>query len=186
MAKTIIALVGHIGSGKGAAASYLHARYGASVYRFSTILRELASQLYLPEEREVLSTMSRVLRDGFGQNLFADVMAKDIARDTHETIVLDGVRRKADIEELAKMPGFMLVHIDAPEEVRLGRLHTRKENSDDASKSLSEFRANRNLETEVSIDEVIPLATERIQNNGTYEELCRALDALMNRYASKD
>ena len=49
--KIIIGLVGQLACGKGTVAEYLKEKYGASVYRYSTMLRDVLNRLYLEINR---------------------------------------------------------------------------------------------------------------------------------------
>jgi hypothetical protein len=58
----------------------------------------------------------------------------------------------------------------------------RGENADDATKTYEQFLADHERSTEKSILEVVPLAKERIDNNGDQEDLHKQLDALVEKY----
>ena len=109
--KNIIGLVGEIASGKGLAVKYLKEKHGAASYRLSDPLRDILSRLRLEINRKNLQDISRVLREHFGQNLLAKVIAEDAKNDTNKIVVVDGIRRPEDIEYLAKLPEFKLVYI---------------------------------------------------------------------------
>lgn len=65
MQKTIIALAGEMGCGKGAIAEYLTTRHGAKKFRFSTIMRDVLDRLHMQTTRENVQNMSTVLRTAF-------------------------------------------------------------------------------------------------------------------------
>ena len=113
MAKIIIGLAGEIACGKGTVANHIKEEHKASSYRFSTMLRDVLDRLYIEQTRENVSWISTILRQKFGEDLFAKVMAEDVKRDTGSVIVIDGIRRMADIEYLKKIPEFKLIYIEA-------------------------------------------------------------------------
>lgn len=169
-------------SGKGAAAAYLHTRYHAKTFRFSTILRDLVQRLNVAEVRENLVAMSEAIRHAFGEDILAKTMAHDANQDDCALIVVEGIRREADITHLKKLPYFILVSIDADLRTRYERLVTRNENADDHTKTWEAFLADHERSTERTIPSVIALAQEHINNNGTREDLERALDMLVLKY----
>lgn len=181
--KVILGFTGLLASGKGTAAKYLEKKYGAANLRFSTILRDVVDRLYIPQSRDNLIKMSEALRDNFGEDLLAKVMAGDAAKSDQPIIVIEGIRREADIIHLSALPNFVLVEIFAEPRTRYERLIKRGENTDDTTKTYGEFLADHQRSTELSILDVIKKATERVDNNGTMEELHRRLDELVEKYS---
>ena len=53
MKRLIIGLVGRKGSGKGTVAKILKEKYGASVYRFSDVLREILDLLFVEKVEKI-------------------------------------------------------------------------------------------------------------------------------------
>ncbi len=184
MARLIIGLTGEAGSGKGTVASYLKEKYGASTYRFSTVLREAAHTFAIPETRENLIRISIVMREAFGENLLAKALAAASAKDTNDLIVIDGIRRMMDVEELSRLPGFHLVYLTADIKIRYDRLKARGENDGETQMTYEQFLAEEQLPTETSIKEVAREAQTTITNDGPREELFAAFDTLIARLSS--
>ena len=177
--KIIIGIVGEIAAGKGTAAEYLKDKYGAAIFKFSTSMRDVAARMYLEPTRENIQKVSTVLRAGFGEDIFAKVMANDAARSDSEMIITDGIRRPNDIVELAKLPGFHLVAIIAEENTRFDRVKARNENADDAMKTWEQFQKDASAEPEMRIRDIAAKAEFTINNNGSIEDLRRKLDAII-------
>jgi len=175
----IIGIVGEIAAGKGVAAEYLKQKYGAAIFKFSTSMRDVAARLYLDPTRENIQKVSTVLRAGFGDDIFAKVMAKDAAASKAPFIITDGIRRPSDIVELAKLPNFHLLAIVADEKTRYERVRTRNENVDDANKTWENFQKDAMAETELRIRDIAAKAEYTIDNNGTIDDLHRDLDAIV-------
>jgi len=182
--KLILGFVGLPASGKGTSAEYCQKKYGASTYRFSTMLFDLLNRIYLETNRDNLIKMSEAIRGTFGEDTMAKVMAKDAESDTNNLIVIDGIRRMADIEYLSKLPNFILIEIFAEPRVRYERLIKRSEKPDDQTKTFEQFMEDHKRSTEMSIPEVASHATEHIDNNGSVEELHKNLDNLVKKYES--
>jgi dephospho-CoA kinase len=179
MDKKILVFTGLMACGKGTVAKYLVQKYGAQSFRFSTIMRDVLDRLYLEQSRENMSRISTVLRQNFSEDIFAKVMAEDVSRATGDIIVVDGARRLADIEHLVNVSGFKLVSIEVDMKIRYARLIQRGENPDDKNKTWEQFQADHNLETEISIPELMKSADIVIDNNGTAEDLYKQLDQLV-------
>lgn len=181
--KIILGFTGQIASGKGTAVEYLKTKYGAHTYRFSTMLRDLLNRIYLPQSRENLQDISRLIREHFGEDTLAHVMAEDVKNDPGALVVIDGIRRPDDVAFLAKLPGFVLIHISADMEKRFERITVRGENSDDTTKTFENFKKDHTNEAELKITEIAKEATETIDNNGTLKQLHEQLDRLVEKYA---
>lgn len=179
MKKTIIGLVGELASGKDVTKKYLEDHYGASCHRFSTILRDVLSRLYLPIVRKNLQNLSTVLRGHFGEDLLAKIIAEDVKNDPHEIIVIDGIRRDADIIYLRNLPGFVLLSLEVDAKTRYERLIKRKENADDASKTYEQFLVDGQKEAELEIPKVMAEANYKLNNNGSHEDLYRQLENII-------
>ncbi len=180
--KIILGFVGLPASGKGTSAEYCQKKYGASTYRFSTMLFDLLKRIYLETNRDNLIKMSEAIRSTFGEDTMAKVMAKDAESDENNIIVVDGIRRMADIEYLSKLPNFVLIEIFAEPRTRYERIIKRSEKPDDQTKTFEQFMEDHKRSTEMSIPEVASHATEHIDNNGTSEQLYKKLDDLVSKY----
>ncbi|HUT22136.1 MAG TPA: AAA family ATPase [Candidatus Bipolaricaulota bacterium] len=186
MNKIIFGFVGEIASGKGTACDYLINKYAAGYHRYSTILRDITDRLYLEQSRENLQDLSTILRNRFGQDLFAQVMAKEVEDDPAEIICVDGIRRPDDIIHLKQLPGFILVSIVADMKTRHKRIVERAENTDDQIKTFEEFKKDHENENEKSIRVVAQDAKEKIDNNGSHDKLFEQIDSLVEKYEDKN
>lgn len=184
--KVIFGLVGSLASGKGTTAAYLASRYQAQVFRYSSILRAVLKILYLEETRDNLIRLSESLLKTFGDDLLAKIILKQIQESSAKIIVVDGIRRPADFQLLKNLKNFVLVEIYALPEVRYKRLIKRGENRDDKKKSFQEFLADHRRSTERNIQKVARLAQEKIDNNGSLEDLYRQIDQLVKKYVQKN
>jgi len=179
MARLIIGFAGELASGKTYSAKYLIEKHGADSCRFSSSLRDVTKRLYLPEDRETLAKLSLILRQGFGEEVLAEVIFNDTKNAKADLVVIDGVRREQDIKHLRSLPNFKFVYIEADPKIRFERLNKRGENADDKSKTWEQFLADHKLETEQSIPPLKKFASEVIDNNGSAEELQSKLDRLV-------
>ncbi len=179
MAKIIIGLAGEMACGKGTAAKHIEEKYQASSYRFSTMLRDVMGRLYIEQTRNNISKLSTVLRQNFGEDLFAKVMAKDVQKDKNEVIVIEGIRRLADIEYLKKIPQFKFIYIDADMRKCYERIIKRGENTDGNNKTFEKFAEEHNLETEIQIKDLKNYADFVIDNNEDFNHLHEQIDKII-------
>ena len=178
--KIIIGLVGKIASGKGTVAEYLEKKYNANTYRFSTILRDILKRLHYEISRTNMQTMSTVLRKNFGDDLLAKVIAEDVKKDNNKLIIVDGIRRMADIKFLNEMDGFVLTKIIANPKTRYKRLIERTENKGDSQKTYENFLDDEQKETETLIPIVMEQAKKELNNNNDFENLYNQIDNILN------
>ena len=174
--KIILGLVGEMSSGKGTAVEYLEKKYSATSHRFSTSLRDVLSRISVEINRKNMQDLSRILREQFGENLLAKIISDDAKNDNNKIIIIDGIRRPADIEYLAKLPEFKLVYITASIKKRHERITKRNENKDDKNKTLEEFKKDHEAETEIEIPKIGKSAEIKIDNNGNFDNLYTQID----------
>lgn len=177
MNKIIFGFVGEIASGKGTAVKYIEDKYSAKSYKFSTILRDILSRLDIDKTRENLQDISTLIREKFGQDILAKIIAKDVSKDSGQVVVVDGIRLKDDIEYLRKLKNFNLVHVYASPEIRYQRLIRREENVDENKISYEEFLKSQENECEIQLKEVSEQADIKIDNSGTQEELIEKIES---------
>ncbi|TAK05372.1 hypothetical protein EPO33_05415 [Patescibacteria group bacterium] len=171
MPTLILGLVGEKAGGKGTIAKHLIEKHGARCYSFGGILKDVLTRLHIPLTRENYIKISVNLRAAFGEPLFARVMAEDVAKDTSPLVVVDGIRRVADIEELRKISGFHLLYVTADAKLRWERSVKRAEKVGEADMTFEQFMTEEQAPTETSIAEVAREAEITVDNNGTFEEL---------------
>ncbi len=179
MSKIILGLAGEIASGKGTTAKYVCEKHGGSTHRFSTMLRDVAKRMYLEESRDNLQKISTFFRENFNSDIMSMVISKDVERDTNEIVIIDGVRRMADIVYLQKIPGFKLAYVDVEIEKRYERIIKRGENTDDINKTFEEFKKDNEREAELQIKDLKNKADFVIDNNGNLEELYSQIDKII-------
>lgn len=184
--KIIIGLTGQIACGKGVVKNFLTEKYRAGDYRFSTILRDVLIRLNLEQSRRNIQKLSTILRKNFSEDILAKVMAQDVKKDRRHFIVIDGIRRLADIKFLKEVPGFFLVSVKANKKIRYQRVVKRNENPGDDRKTYQQFLSDDNQETEREIPKTMRRANFEIDNNGNWEELWQQIHQLVKKINNLD
>ncbi|MFH0819144.1 MAG: hypothetical protein V1898_04080 [Patescibacteria group bacterium] len=181
----IIGLTGEKLSGKGAASDYLSLKYRAKHYRFSLILDDIASRLYLPKTRDNLIDIALALRSKFGNEILAHVLKKDIENEKPDICIVDGMRYFEEYNILSTLSNFYLISITAPLEVRYQRALERQEKVDEINMSLDDFKKQEMAATEIAITELNKKADFQINNTGDVSELHTKIDEIMNDLNTK-
>jgi len=177
--KLVIGFVGKICSGKGVATDYIKKKYKADTVMFSQSMRDILSRIYLPIERDKLQRLSSALRQEFGQDLFSKTVVNDIRHSKKNIVAIDGIRRPFDIQDLKKLPGFVLVHLTTPPDERHVRLRKRNQNSGDNKITWQKFLKQDSAEAEKNIDLVAKKAKYKIENIGTLKDLYKKIDEII-------
>lgn len=184
MGKIIIGIAGESGSGKDTATRYLAEKYGASHHKFSAMLRDILDRLNVEQNRKNIDLISTTLRHAFGEDIMSRVICHDVESDTHELIVMDGVRRESDLMCVRSLPGFVLWFVDTSLETRYNRITSRRENADDHTKTFEEFVEESKSEPQQRIQDLKGIADFVIDNNGTLEQLQGQIDDIMFHFTN--
>lgn len=177
--KLVVGLVGGIASGKGVVSSYLQKEYGAHAYTFSDILKDVLVRLHLRVDRGNLQTLGKELRRDFGADTLVNAMREDIARDDASMVVVDGIRFPNEVDMIQSFPDHLLLHVDAPLELRYERA-CRRGTRGEASLSLDEFKQLHEAETERHIGDAAQRADHTLENTGTKDELEQRVKELID------
>ena len=181
MAKLIIGLAGEMGSGKGTAAKYIVEKYKGNTRRFSTVLRDVLNSLHIEITRDSISLLSKILRENFGEDVFAKGMHLDVESDSREVVVIDGIRRIEDIKNLRDLPHFKFVYMEANLDKRYERIVARGENVGDNVKTFEEFKREHELNTEMTIVGLKKYADYVIENNKNLDDLHGKIDEVIKQ-----
>ncbi len=164
-----VGLTGPNASGKGEAAAYL-AESGFSRHSLSDVVREEATRQGLDHSRDSLIRIGTWLREKYGPG----VLAERILPLLEERSVVDSIRNAGEIEVLRRLPGFLLLGVDAPIEVRFERSRLRGRSGDGLS--LEDFKRKESLEQAgegpgQQLQVCLSLSDQVILNDGTIPEL---------------
>lgn len=179
MSKTIFGITGQIAAGKDTVANYIIQKTNAKTFKFSQVLRDVLKRIHQETTRENMQKLSTSLRQNFGEDILAKILYEDIKISDENIIVIDGVRRYADIESLKDLEGFKLIFIDTNIENRYERIIKRNENADDATKTFEDFKKDNEQESESQILDLKNVSSIILDNNGNLEELYKQIDSLV-------
>ncbi len=101
-------------------------------------------------------------------------------------LVIDGIRRLADIKHLREIPGFFLVSVEASEELRHKRVIERNENPGDDKKTFADFLKDQNEESESEIPNTMAAADYVVNNDGSWDHLWDQIHDLVKKINELD
>lgn len=173
----VVGLTGPNAAGKGVVASALK-ELGFAYHSLSDVVREEALALGRTVGRDDLIRTGNELRHRGGAGVLAERMTGRLgSRD-----VVDSIRNPAEVEVLRRVPGFVLVGVWAPAELRYERARARQGRGD-AVQSLEAFLRKEAEENTTDpeaqrLEATFALADRVVRNDATLEELRRSVAAL--------
>ena len=176
--KVIIALVGRICAGKGTVSDHLAEKYNAAVLSFSNPMREILRILHQDVTRENLQKLSLAIRTGFGEDVFSKAVKGIAETQTEHIVVLDPIRRSADIAAFPRK-SIVMVAVTRDDEGRYQSMLSRNREKNDSAVTKEQFAVLDNAETEIYINDLVAQADYVLENNGTIEELLAKTDNLL-------
>lgn len=180
-----IGLTGRMASGKGEAVRFLQGR-GMRYVSLSDIVREEAARARPALDRGQMQDLGNRLRARGGAGVLGRMVRERIEAAGPGSWVIDGIRNPAEVRELRKMPGFVLVGLHSPTAAILARLRERGRATD----ALSEADLLAALEREWGCGEpeggqqvgpTMAMADFVIDNSGSLLQLQAGLDALLKK-----
>src|SRR6476646_5456417 len=108
----IIGLTGKNAAGKGEVATYLKDK-SFYYYSLSDAIREELEHRKVPITRDSLIATGNELRETFGADILARRTLEKI--DPNRNYIVDSIRNPAEVVTLRKSNRFVLLNIDAPE-----------------------------------------------------------------------
>ncbi len=179
----ILGISGLYGAGKGEAVQYLEAR-SFYPYSLSDVIREELGRRGLEPTRERMIEVGNEIRATEGLGGIANRLAEALVADRN--YVIDSIRHPAEVEALrARTRHFRLLWIDADEDVRLKRIIERGRVGDPTSLEQLRQLEGRELGSENPAAQqllaVRELADDRIENNGSLEELLQKVQDVLEQ-----
>jgi dephospho-CoA kinase len=143
---------------------------GFSVHSLSDVVRDEATALGLEHSRENLIAVGVRLRVQGGPG----VLASRIRERLQARSVVDSIRGPAEVAVLRSLPGFVLLGIEAPIELRFARSQRRGRIGD--GDTIEDFRRNEETENAASetgqqLRRTFALADGVVMNDGTLDDL---------------
>jgi len=185
----IIGLTGTMASGKDAVADILKKK-GYVYFSLSDEVRLEAQARGIEMTRENLQNLGNEMRKAEGNSVLAQRVLMKIS-DPKKNYVVNGIRNPAEVAELKNWPGFYLMAVDAPQDLRFQRLMTRNRPSD--PKIFYQFMKADNKDQGLGEEEsgqqvaaCMKLADVSIFNDFSIERLTDKVAFLIQQIQNKD
>lgn len=179
-----VGIFGLFAAGKDTAAEYLEQNYGFAHRSLPAYLRKEAVRQGIPtDNRPALSAFATELKAREGH----EILAKLAMADAGEKTAYSGIRHPKEVELLKTIPGFILVEIVAPIELRHARAQARNRDKTDLL-PFEEFKASEDRERKGTggqlLDPIMEMVDIHIDNEGSLEELYMHLDDLVEKLSA--
>jgi len=189
VSKLCIGLTGRMASGKGEAVRILNG-YGFQYVSLSDIVRREAAKIRPALNRGQMQDLGNRLRREGGAGILGKMVRELVEAANAPRWVIDGIRNPAEVKELKKMAGFVLLAIQTEVPIILARLKKRGRFTDVGAEA--EMRAS--LEREwgegepgegQQVGRCLAMADFTIANNGPLQELQTGLDAILKKIGAE-
>lgn len=182
----IVGITGTIASGKSTIAEYLVRKHGFLHLSLATAVYEEVRKRNLTPALSELQNVGDSLRREYGTAVLAQrVQRRMETLPDGSYVVLEGIKNVAEVHELRKWANFLLLAVDASEEIRFQRMIQRSQSGSQTRSypTEAEFhgldRRDRGIgepEWGQGVDLCVEEAGIVIQNNGTLEHLYQRLE----------
>ena len=175
----VLGVVGYPASGKGEF-SKIAQSMGIPVIVMGDVIREEVRRAGLLPTDENLGKTANLLRATGGMDAVARLCVPVIEREDAPVVLVDGIRGDSEVRVFRKhFPGFVLVGIDSPFDLRLLRVNTRGRSDD--SHTRETLRARDERETAWGLASALGEADYLLGNVGTLDDFTRQVKDLLAR-----
>ena len=126
----IIGITGTIGAGKGTVVDYLVDKYRFNHYSVRKYLTHILSLQGLEPNRDHLTVLANSLREKNNSPSFIIEELYNEAQATGGNAIIESIRTTGEIDKLKTLGKFVLLAVDADQEIRYQRAFARKSETD--------------------------------------------------------
>lgn len=181
----IIGITGTDGSGKGAVVGYLVRNDDFVHYSSRDLIITEIEKRGIQPSREQMRLVANDMRREFGNDVMVKKALEKMVAEKADKVAIESIRTLAEVETL-KAEGGILLAVDADQDVRFKRIHSRKSASDNVT--FEEFVAHEKIEMNdpdpngMQKAAVMKMADYTIMNNGSMGELKQAIKKFLEKY----
>lgn len=185
--KTVIGVVGKIGSGKGTFTNILKElmpQASIKQLRSGEVLKETLDLWNIPATRENLQDLFAMMDKEFGVGALSRAMKLRIEGTEADIVIFDGVRRGTDYRAITELKNNLLVYIVANPAVRFNRIKDRNEKVGESDLTFEQFLKQDEAESEREIYSIGRRANLSINNNDSMENLREEVKWFIRQFLS--
>ena len=180
----IIGIAGTIGAGKGAVVDYLVSNKGFAHYSSSGLLKVLLREKGVHIDRDSMSALASEIRSQDPAGM-PKLTYEHLKKSNPENAVLEALHTVGEAE-FVRSVGGIIFGVDADVAIRYERISKRGSEKDNVTfeKFLEQAKREDHGGSDASghnIHGVINIADYKIHNDGTLDELCKQIDAILNK-----
>ena len=176
--KTIIGIVGGIGSGKDTVADYISEKLKIPAFQISQPLKDLASEKGIEPNRENLIKLgSEVFRDR-GPSFFVETLVKKVPDNL---LIISGTRIPSVVEYMRDNYNLMLLAVTADPQIRFERsvLRDKLGEATKFAQFIEREKRENSAPNAQRLFECIELADYYVENNDSLEVLHNKVDEFL-------
>jgi len=180
----LIGLTGPIASGTDVFGKILVEK-GFERFSLSDYLREEMKKKGIEANRKNMQDFGDEIRKEFGEGELVKRLISKNKINKEKNYVIESIRNPGEVEEFRKFRSFILVLVDAPNEIRYQRVLKRARDSDDPQ-TIEEFKKLEQKDFGVNQPKhgqqhsaVFKMADKKILNNGSLEDLRNRAEELL-------
>jgi dephospho-CoA kinase len=181
----ILGITGTLGAGKGTIVDYLVKNKGFFHFSVRAFLSEEILRQKRPVNRDSMVEVANKLRAEYGSSYIIEKLYQK-ASETGMNCIIESIRTPGEIEALRNREGFILLAVDADQDIRYSRIKMRNSETDritfDAFKENEEREMHSSDPNKQNLSACIEQADHKIYNNGSIDLLNAQIEQFINNY----
>jgi len=185
----IIGITGTLSSGKGTIAKFLVEKKEFNHYSVREFLVKEIKKRQMPVNRDSMVIVGNDLRKKNSPSYLAETLFEE-AKKSGKDCVIESLRTPEEVNALRKKGKFHLFAVNAKQQIRYKRAFKRETKTD--SVSFKEFIEKEKNEmksddpNKQNLSKCISMADYVFENNGTFEELYKKVEDVLNGIREKE